>query len=169
MNAIGYQVFFSTYRFKINNNLDNKIIEGNLTGFDKIIFKAPVISLPYLPSKPFVSDLTGELMYKGNTYRYVKSTLIKDTIYYECVLNIKSNEISSALSDFIKLNNGEHNSSKKAAGFGQKLFKDYLPNSTISLPIIICTNLKKNKYKHYNSSLTVFTVDNPSPPPQSFC
>lgn len=168
MNAVGYQVFFSAISLKINSDLDFKISEGKLAGIDKIIFKKPVVSLPYLPTKPFESDLNGELTYNGNIYRYVKSILKNDTLYYECVLNQKAKSIDGALSNYFKFNTGQTTKSEKSTVLGQKIFKDYLANTHTNLPKIACFNLKNSIFKHYSAVVLAFNIENPSPPPRLF-
>ncbi|TAE38131.1 MAG: hypothetical protein EAY66_04710 [Sphingobacteriales bacterium] len=166
MNAIGFQLFFSVYNFKINTTLDAKIDEGKIADIQTITLKIPIISLPYLPTKAIENDLKGELNYKGNTYRYVKTTIHNDTIYYQCMVNLKGKAIKNAFADYIKKNNNETSNTKKSGQFGQKMAKNYLANPSFSLSDINSINLIKSEYCRYNSSLIAFNIDKPSPPPR---
>jgi hypothetical protein len=166
LNAIGFQLFFSAYNFKINTTLDTQIDEGKTSGIQKIIFKKAIIHLPYLPSKPIENDLKGELSYGGNVYRYVKSTILKDTVYYQCVANPIGKQIKNTFTDYVKKNNNQASNNKKNGTIGQKIIKNYLANPYLGLPIISSISLKNNWYHRYNSLLAIGNTNNAVPPPR---
>lgn len=169
LNAIGYQLFFSAYNLKISRELDNKIDEGKTEGIHTIIFKVPMrVALPYLPSKPIENDLKGELNYKENTYRYVKSTIHNDTIYYECILNKQAKLVKNAFSEYLIKYNNENPSSKKSAGFSQKILKDYLNIVPSKIPSVENFTLKDEKYFVHSFRLRDIYLDYAVPPPRNF-
>jgi hypothetical protein len=169
LNAIGLQLFFSAYNFKINRELDSKIEEGGISAIHTIVYKMPIhVDLPYLSSKPIENDLKGELNYKGNTYRLVKSTIHLDTIYYECVLNSQAKIIKKAYSDYLIKNNNDNSDSKKGEGWsGQKVIKDYLGTASVKLPLIEVSVFKTNKYFMHSYMLKNTFLDFTVPPPRT--
>lgn len=167
LNAMGFQLLFSAYNIKINKELDIRIDEGSTTGIQTVIYKVPIqINLPYLSSKPIENDLKGELDYKGNIYRYVKSTICKDTIYYECIVNKQGKLIKNAFKDYLS-KNSENPNSKKSTGFVQKVQKNYLSIPFLILPSIGFTSLKSKKYFLQSHTLWDIYLDLIVPPPRS--
>ena len=166
LNAVGFQLLFSAYNIKINKELDIRIDEGSKTGIQTVIYKVPIqINLPYLSSKPIENDLKGELDYKGNIYRYVKSTICKDTIYYECIVNKQGKVIKNAFKDYLS-KNSENPNSKKSTGFVQKVLKNYLTIPFLMLPLIELTSLKSKTYFSQYDTLWDICLDLNVPPPR---
>lgn len=169
-NIIGVQVVYFFCKMHSNSNIDNRIINADLSQLEKVTFslKLPV-KLPYMPAK-FENEFTGEWEFKGNVYRFIKSKIINNTVYYECVTNKEGKIMLKAFAEEISKNSDSKGTSKKAGkSLNFNFLKNYLSSNT-NYQLHLGVFLKKEKYSTYKVAYTKdFFIKLPVPPPDIHC
>ena len=98
---MGYKAF---YFYQIQNadlRLESKIHNSNLSSKKLITIKIPV-NLPYLVDWVNYQPMEGEVVYKKETYRYIKKKIARDTIFLVCINHHEKTQLENKSNEFFK-------------------------------------------------------------------
>lgn len=100
-NIIGYKFFFDYLQYSADVRIESKI--QTLHEFDEylITIKIP-INLPYQTDWKDFEPASGEMVYKGITYKYVKQKVQKDTLILLCINHTERSSIDKNSCDYFK-------------------------------------------------------------------
>jgi hypothetical protein len=125
---VGYRAFYF-YQIQIADlRLESKILASDISSEKLITIKIP-LNLPYLTDWADYQSMEGEVVYKKETYRYIKKKIARDTAFLICVDHHEKSKLEKNSDEFFnKVNDITSDGAKKET---IKLVKnDFFENST---------------------------------------
>ena len=147
-NTIGYKVFF----FYLERQADARI-EARIRTIDEldkrlITVKLP-INLPYQTDWREFESVDGEMNYHGETYKYVKRKVMRDTIILLCIDHKEKTQLEKRSADYFKKVNDLASESHKKPVLKQAKTDYYQEIKDIFSPLSESANLE-SAFSHYN-------------------
>ena len=100
-NTIGYKAFFFYLEQEADARLDARI--KNLDEFDKGLMTVKIpINLPYQTDWREFESISGEMTFKGKTYKYVKRKVMRDTLILVCIDHQEKTRLEKSTADYYK-------------------------------------------------------------------
>ena len=110
---MGYKAFYFYQIQKADLRLESKILASDLSSEKLITIKIP-LNLPYLTDWADYQSMEGEVVYKKETYRYIKKKITRDTAFLICVDHHEKSKLQKNSDEFFnKVNDITTNGSKK--------------------------------------------------------
>lgn len=167
-NLVGYRWLFSAMEQNATAKLDEKIDAGHYTSDQLVEIRIP-LNMPYYADKDF-ENVSGEMDWNGNHYRYVKRKISGNTIYLYCLPHIEKTNLENAESDFTKSANnvpGNHAGSQQKSNLIKLITTEFNESRSLAAEAsfeiatanFICSN---------DSAKNLFTPPTDGQPPEYF-
>ena len=100
-NIVGYKAFYFYQIQNADKRLETKVRTSNFAAEKLITIKIPV-KLPYLIDWAEYQSMEGEVVYKKETYRYIKKKIARDTVFLVCIDHHEKTKIQNDSDEFFK-------------------------------------------------------------------
>ncbi|MCJ8208732.1 hypothetical protein MUY27_03370 [Mucilaginibacter sp. RS28] len=111
-NTVGYQLVFWLMQRHADTQMQARLDKLRYSNRDLITVKIP-INLPYQTDWKDYERIDGEFNYKGNTYRYVKRRVLKDTLILVCINYHEKTNLNKSTAEFYKKVNDTGSTTEK--------------------------------------------------------
>lgn len=111
-NTVGYKALYY-FQIRNANKRITSIIQHSEYSSDQLVTIKIPLNLPYLTDWAEFQSMEGQVVYKEQTYRYVKRKIERDSLVLLCLANFEKDRIEKASNAFL-LKTNESNASKKA-------------------------------------------------------
>ena len=130
MNSMGYFAIFYGIQVRSDRKITSLLNKEKYDASQTITIKVP-LSIPYLMDQTEFQRIDGQFAHEGRHYRMIKQKYAMDTLTIICLRDTNSEQIQTALSDYVKTfadNPQDSKGNSKTFSF----IKDYVA-STFSL------------------------------------
>lgn len=124
-NWVGYQGLNRYLQYRADNNLQQKINNGNYNEA-ALIELSVAINLPYANNSQGWEHFEGEIEIDGVQYRYVQRKLENDRLYVRCIPNLEKQQVLQAKSEFLKITFSLHQQASKNGGLSQVYLSHFM-------------------------------------------
>lgn len=100
-NIVGYKAFYFYQIQNADSRLESKILSSNISTEKLITIKIPV-NLPYLVDWADYQPMEGEVVFKKETYRYIKKKIARDTVFLVCIDHHEKTQLENNSDEFFK-------------------------------------------------------------------
>ena len=128
-NTVGYKALYYWQISNANKRIAAKIKHSHYSTDQLIMIKIP-INLPYLSDWTNFQPMEGQVVYKKQTYRYVKRKIERDSLVLLCLPDLEKDGIEKARQAFF-LKTNQADASKKA--FAKAVKYDFEDSSGVLL------------------------------------
>ncbi|MDB5012492.1 MAG: hypothetical protein JWQ25_694 [Daejeonella sp.] len=98
---MGYKAFYFYQIQNADSRLESQILNSDISSEKLITIKIPV-NLPYLVDWASYQPMEGEVVYKKETYKYVKKKIARDTVFLVCIDHREKSQLENNSDDFFK-------------------------------------------------------------------
>lgn len=98
---MGYKAFYFYQLQNADSRLELKIQNFKIPNDRLITIKIPV-KMPYLADWGDYQPMEGEVVYKQETYRYIKKKIARDTVFLVCIDHSEKTQLENRSNDFFK-------------------------------------------------------------------
>ncbi len=100
-NIVGYKAVYFYQIQNADDRLETKVRNSNFASEKLITIKIPV-TLPYLVDWADYQPMEGEVIYKKETYRYIKKKIARDTVFLVCIDHHEKTKLQNNSDEFFK-------------------------------------------------------------------
>jgi hypothetical protein len=100
-NTIGYKAFFFYLEQEADARMEARINNLDELDQDLITVKIP-INLPYQTDWREFESISGEMTFKGKSYKYVKRKVLRDTLILVCIDHQEKTALEKSSADYYK-------------------------------------------------------------------
>jgi len=128
----GYYLLLWGLQFHARSVMSERIEAGQYNTEETVIIKIP-LTIPYNTISTGYQRAEGSFEYHEELYKLVQQKVADDTLYTVCIRDKHEQKIHNTLTDFVKLSNDLHTTSKQKIKLSGFFLKDFTPALSIDL------------------------------------